>query len=212
MKQKIQILLALLFISSICWSQQVEISGIYYSSSILEFNNGLGYSMGYNHFIKKSRLGISFRQYSFNKGYDKIYTSSSDGFSKYIEEYSPKHKRIGVYLDYSYKIVEHEKSNLYAGLSTGINYYILKGSYTSIANGNNPEGDFTYDKNENNRIGFGFLIEYELTEVISKRISTSMRINPEVASLAGFGMTGIYTPGFATWMNFSVSLKYKFKD
>lgn len=197
--------------TTVC-SQQIDISGLYSSSTTKEFKNNWGYDIGYNHFYRNNRFGISFRQYFYNTEYDDIYSSTEDGISKYIKEYDPQNKRISVNFIYSYGVIENEKSNLFIGVSAGLNYYKLNGSYTRIENGSISGGDFTYDYYKNNRIGFGFLIEYELTQIISDRISTAIKVNPELTSFDEFGTVGGYSPWMISWLNFSIGLKYRLTD
>jgi len=212
MKNTLLIIIGLLLITIKVSGQQIDISGLYSSSTTKEFKNSWGYDLGYNQFINKNRFGISFRQYFYNNDYDDIYPSTEDGVSKYIKEYNPHNRRIAINLTYSYCLIENEKSNLFLGVSIGLNYFKLNGSYTRIENGNISGGTFSYDYNKNNRIGFGFLIEYELKQIISDRISSSIKINPELTSFDQFGTMGGYSSWMIGWLNFSIGFKYRLTD
>ncbi len=210
MKNRILIIIGLLLITMSVSSQQIAIYGLYSSSTTKEFNHNWGYDLGYNHFINKNRLGISFRQYFYNTAYDDIYPSTEDGISTYIEAYDPQNRRVAINLMYSYSVIENEQSNLWLGGSVGLNYYSLNGSYTRIENGTIGGGEFAYDDEKNNRVGFGFLIEYEL--ILSNRISTAIRINPELTSFDKFGTMGGYSPWMIGWLNCSIGLTYRLID
>lgn len=204
--------MGLLMITIKVSSQQIDISGLYSSSTTQEFKNCWGYDLGYNHLINKNRFGISFRQYFYNTVYDDIHISTADGVSKFIEEYYPKNRRIAINLIYSYKLIENEKSNLYFGGNADFNYYRLQGEKQRIENGYISGGTFEFDNRINNRLGFGILIEYEISEVISDRISTSIKINPEFTAYDEWGIDGGYDPWLIGWLNFSIGLKYKLTD
>jgi hypothetical protein len=212
MKYKMLILLGLLFVTTLSWSQQIDVSGLYSSSTAKAYKNNWGFDFGYYYFVRNNRLGISFRQIYFNTEYDDIYTSSNDdGVSKYIKEYAPKHKRSTINLDYSYKLIENEKSNVYLGCSAGLNYFKLKGEYNRIENGNISGGQFYYDYSVNNRFGFGLLLEYEVVGIFSDRVSSSIKINPEITAFDEWATFGGYDPWMIGWLNFSIGLKYQLK-
>lgn len=211
MKYNLQLMIILLFAATSSWGQQLEVSGLFSSSTAKEYQNCLGYELGYNHFFKKNRFGVSFRQSFYNTEYDDIRVSTSDGVSMYIQEYAPQNRRIALNLTYSNQFISNEKSNLYIGGSLGLNYFQLKGNYSRIANGNLSYHQASYEYAKNNRIGLGILIEYELLQIISERISTSIKLNPELTSFDEFGTEGGYSPSIIGWLNCSIGVKYNFK-
>ncbi len=54
----------------------------------------------------------------------------------------------------------------------------------------------------------GFLIEFELKEIISKRISISLSAHPEITNFRKCGLVGSYEPCLIGWMNFNFGIKY----
>ncbi|HOD89417.1 MAG: hypothetical protein QM212_04950 [Bacteroidota bacterium] len=212
MKKQCLIAIFTLFLINIVQGQQIDVSALYSSSSAKQFKNNWAYDLKYNHFIKKNRIGLSFRHYFYNTKYDDIYLSTEDGVSKYIEIYEPQNRRIALNLIYSYTLVENEKSNLYIGCNIGINYFHLQGEKTRIENGFINGGNFKYNYRINSRLGLGFLIEYEISKIFSERISTSIMINPELTAYEKFGTLGGYDPWLIDWLNFSIGLKYRFTD
>lgn len=213
MKARYLIIFTLFFTNAI-QGQQIDISGLYSSSTVKQLKNNWGYDLKYNHFINKNRIGLSFKHYFYNTEYDNIRTSLVDGVTKYIEEQEPQNRRIAINLIYSYILVENEKSNLYIGCNAGINYFHFRGVNNSIriTDGYVTKVIYPYEYTKKNRLGFGFLIEYEINEVFSERFSTSITINPELTAFAKWGMTGGYAPWTVRWLNFSISLKYKLID
>ena len=200
------------FISCSIFSQEIELNGKYSYGTTNEFNNNIGYGIGYFHHLNNNRLGISYSQDFCNTPYDNIYNSLEDGISKYIKEYEPNNTRLRVNLTYSYNLLMNPKSKLYIGCTLGINYYLLRGEYDRIENGLISAGHFDYNYSVKNRLGFGFLLEYELTEIIHKRLSTSIRIQPEITSYEKFMMVGSYDPWIIGWLNFELGVKYKLNN
>src|SRR5690606_35867797 len=145
MKNQYLFIIFLLFIVNNIQGQQIDISGLYSSSTAKQLKNNWGYGLRYNHFIKNNKIGLSFKHYFYNTEYDDIRSSTEDGISKYIEEYKPQNSRITVNLIYSYILVDNEKSNLYLGYNVGLNYYHFKGEKTRIENGFVKGGQYTYD-------------------------------------------------------------------
>ena len=195
------------------FGQEIELKGIYASSSSKKYNTNFGYGFGYNQYIKsKNRLGISLTQYFSNTPYDDIYGSTEDGISTYIKEVEPDNQRIAIKINYAFRLINNPKSRLYLGPEIGLNYFIVKEKYDRIANQYISGGSFTTSYHEINRIGIGFLFEFELREIIHKRISLHLSANPEITSFEKFGMMGGYDPYFIGWMNFNLGIRYLIND
>jgi len=96
MKTKYFITIFTLFLLNVSQGQQIDVSGLYSSSTIKQLKNNWGYDLKYNHFINKNRIGLSFKYYFYNTEYDNIRTSLVDGVTKYIEEQEPQNRRIAI--------------------------------------------------------------------------------------------------------------------
>ncbi|MCD4694671.1 MAG: hypothetical protein K8S16_00415, partial [Bacteroidales bacterium] len=59
--------------------------------------------------------------------------------------------------------------------------------------------------------GFGFLIEFEIKEIITDRISISSSIHPEITGFEKNGIDGSSLPSTIRWINMSLGIKYKLK-
>lgn len=188
--------------------QEIELKAIYTSSTTKEFKNNIGYGLGYNHFINRNRIGISFSQVFYNTPYDDIYSSTEDGVSIYIKQVEPDNQRIALKINYVFRLIDNPKSRLYFGPEIGLNYFIIREQYDRIANGNISGGHFASNYKKNNKLGVGLLFEFELKEIIHKRISTYLSVNPEITSFEKFGMSGGYEPYFIGWMNFNLGVRY----
>lgn len=209
--KKILILFSFMLIISSLKGQDIEISGIFASSSSKMFNNSFGYSLGYNRIVRtKNKLGISFSQYSYGATYDNIYHPEYDPSSLSITETDANNKRFALKLNYAFGLVNNPKSKLYLGPEIGLNYFHKKESTERIANGDIESANYTQDFWVNNRLGIGFLLEFQLDEVISERISTVFSVNPEITSFEKFGTTGSADPIFIGWLNFKLGIRYKY--
>ncbi len=194
---------------STTFGQEIEIDGIYASSSSKKFKNSFGYGLRYNQYIKsKNRLSVSLSQYFYNTHYDDIYSSTIDGISKFIKEVKPNNQRIALKINYSFRLIDNPKSNFYLGPEISLNYFMICEQYDRIANGDISGGHFSSDYSVNNRPGIGFLIEFELKEIISKRISISLSIHPEITSFEEFPAMGSHDPWFIGWLNFNFGIRF----
>ena len=211
MKQSITIIMILSFLGSI-YGQEIELKGIYTSSNSKMYKTNIGYGIGYNQFIKsKNRFGISFNYYFSKTPYDDIYGSTEDGISTYIIKIKPNNQRIALKLNYAYSLINNSKSRLYFGPEIGLNYFFINEQHDRIANENISGGHFSSNYSKTKKIGIGFLLEFEMKEVISKKISTYLSLNPEITSFEKFGTMGGYSPYLISWVNFNLGIRYVFK-
>jgi len=211
--KKALFLFTILFTASSLFGQDIELGGIFASSSSRKFKSSFGYSLGYNKIVKtKNKLGVSLSYYSYGTTYDKIYHPSYDPSSLSITETDPDNKRLAFKLNYTFGLVNNPKSKMYLGPEIGLNYFRIKEQTERIANGQIESGNFNDNYWVNNRLGIGFVLEFQLEEVISKRISTVLSVNPEITGFEEFGAMGSTDPWFYGWMNFKLGIRYKLKN
>lgn len=210
--KKILVLFSLFIFISSAYGQDVEFSGIFASSSLNMFKNCFGYTLGYSQIIKsKNKLGISLSQYSYGTTYDNIYTPEYDPSSLSITQTDPKNKRFEAKAYYVYRLVNNPKSKLYLGPEIGLNYFRIKEFTERIANGEIEGANYDSNYWVNNRLGIGFLLEFQLEEVVLKRISTVFSVNPEITSFEKIGTMGSSDPYFIGWLNFKLGIRYNLK-
>ena len=203
----------LISLTSSIFGQEIELTGNFASSSSKRFNNSFGYTLGYNQIVKtKNKLGISFSQYSYCATYDNIYHPEYDPSSLSITETDANNKRFALKLNYAFRLVNNPKSKLYLGPEIGLNYFKIKESTERIGNGQIESGTFIDDYWVNNKLGIGFILEIQLDEVISKRVSTVFSLNPEITGFEEFGTMGSADPWFIGWVNFKLGIRYKLKN
>jgi hypothetical protein len=211
MKKLILALIILGFVVHLS-GQEIEFFGHYSGSNYNKYQNNIGYGLGYYHFIHSSnKLGFIFQHSFFNKEYSEIYPSSEDGISTYIMDIDSKNQRIAFKMNYAFNVVKHPKSNLLIGPEIGINYFFINEQITRYENEQISAANYQSEYSENNKFSFGFLIEFELKEIITERMSISSSIHPEFIYYEKIGMTGGHSPTFIRWLNFNFGIKYKLK-
>ncbi len=192
--------------------QEIEFFGHYSGSNYNKYQNNIGYGLGYYHLTKSSnKLGFIFQHSFFNKEYSEIYPSSEDGISKYIKDIDPKNQRVVFKMNYAFNLVTNPKSNFFIGPEVGINYFFINEQVTRYENALISAANYQSEYSEKNKFSFGFLVEFELKEIITERISISSSIHPEFIYYEKNGMAGGHSPTFLSWLNFNFSIKYKLK-
>ena len=193
------------------FGQELELQGTYSVSTFKRFQNNFGCGIGYNHFLTpRNRLGFFINYYMNSILYHDSYTSTSD-LSRIVKDVQPHNQQVAIKINYSYNLLKSIKSMLFIGAELGLNYFIIneKGEQTVTTRwGNTSSGDYSSNYSVNNRIGVGMLIEYELKNIILKRISTSISLHPEITSYRNFGLTGTSDPALIGWLNFNIGIKY----
>ena len=201
-----------LFISSVSFSQEIEVAGLYSLSSSKEFQNSFGIRSGYNEFVNpKTRLGLSL-EYRYNCfPFEDKY--NADDATKYVDEVRPDNHQIGLKLTCSFLILNKSRSLLFIGPEFGILYMIFdekidRTSTTLYGDVYKEEGiSYHYIKPTTS---IGFLIEYELKNIIAHKISAYVSMNPEVTGLESRGMMGARNMTGGGWLNVSIGIKYLF--
>lgn len=197
-------------ISNKILAQQLDFKYIYGVGSEKMYGNNSGFGFSYNHFIgTKSRMGFTIAKLVCNTHYDDIRGSLSDGVSYYIRQITPNNSRFFVKINYSYSLINNAKSSLYLGSEASLNYYRIDEKYRQFANGNLLENESKTNLTKDNRWGFGVLLEYELKEIISKRVSSYISLNQELSSFEKSGLDGSSNPSLITWSNCSWGIRYK---
>lgn len=208
--------LAILVIVFVCCSiflsgQEIEYDQAYIIGSSIKFQNNFGCSIGYNVFpTSKIRLGV-FIDYSLNNlPYHDSYTSLAD-LSKIVEDVQPHNQQVVLKIACSFNLLKSTKSLLYFGAEFGLSYFLIneKGEQTvTLRQGNITSGNFSSNYSVDNRFGFGLLLEYELKDIILKRISASVSLHPKITSYQNFGLMDSNDPIIIGWLNFNVGIKY----
>lgn len=207
-------LIVLLGIANTSKSQQIIVSGLYSSSTSIQFKTNAGYEIGYNQNYKRHHLGLFLSNQFNDSQFDYSSTSTCDGITQYIREYHPNNRRTSIHLLYGFNLMDREKSNLSIGFHFGLNYYHLQGYYEELKidhNNDLSEDIISYNYNIDNKLAYGVNIEYEIKEVISKRISTFIRATSDLSWYKKSGCLISRTPYDIAWMNINIGLKYHLK-
>jgi hypothetical protein len=193
--------------------QEVEFNQAYTTGGAIKFKNNLGCGIGYNVFpTSKSRIGI-FIDYSLNNiPYHDNYGSLAD-LSKTEEDVQPHNQQVALKIACSFNLLKCTKSLLYFGGEIGLSYFFIneKGEQTvTTRQGNVTSGNFSSNYTVSNRFGIGLLIEYELKDIICKRVSACVSMHPGITSYQSFGVMDSNDPIIIGWLNFNVGIKYSF--
>ncbi len=203
----------ILHFSTVLFGQEIEVKGIYAASSLNKFNNSFGCGIGYNGFVKpKSRIGF-FLEYLYNCfPYEDRYTSDAD-LTKYIDEVRPNNHKIAVKFSCSFRILNKSKSLLFIGPEFGLILFIIneKVERAKVT----PAGLISYEYQGSDYFvkpttSLGFLLEYELKEIIAHKISVFVSVHPELSGYETFGMKGSSAPAVVGWLNAEIGFKYNF--
>ena len=208
--KKIILLIAILSSMTQLSAQEIELFATYSGSNYHKFQHNIGYGIGYHHTIKsKNKIGLSLQHSFCSMNYGEIYPSLEDGISTYIKKVDPKNQRIVFKINYAFKLVNNPKSSLFIGPEIGINYFLVSEQIQRYENEGINAGYYHLDFSRKKKFGYGFLIEFELNEIITKRISISSSIHPEITSFEKNGIDGSHLPYFIRWLNFNLGIKYE---
>ncbi len=202
---------ALSFIPFLLPAQEIGLSGSYAAGTFHKFAHTFGFGLEYNEYMNpRQRLGVSLSMGFCNAQYDDIQHSLAYGTALYIDQVTPRNKRFALRVNYAFGLLRHPKSNLLLGPEVGLNCFWIHEQIDRTANGIIPGGHYSSVSSNLYRFGLGFLLEYELREVIGKGISTFMAINPEITGFAKSGMKGTNSPAAVGWLNVELGFRYCF--
>ncbi len=195
------------------FGQEVEVIGIYTASNLKKFQNSFGCGIGYNGFVKpKTRIGFSLEYLNNCIPYENRYTSGGDT-TKTIDKVRPNNHKIAVKFSCSFRILNKSKSLLFIGPEFGLILFIINEKFERAKL--TPAGLTSYGFQGSDYFikpttSVGFLIEYELKEIIAHKISVSVSVHPELSGYGTFGMKGSSDPSLVGWLNAAIGFKYSF--
>jgi hypothetical protein len=193
-------------------SQELEVKGIYAASSSVEFHDSFGLCFGINEFVNpKSRIGFCLEYLLNCFPFENKYTA--DDLTKYIDQVKPHNQKIALTFNCSFNILKKSKSLLFIGPELGLCYIIVNEMIEETSNtfpGNIDHQQHISDHYIRPAMSFGFLVDYELKEVIAHRISVFVSIHPEISGFGESGMMGTSNSAVAGWLNAGIGIRYGF--
>jgi hypothetical protein len=199
--------------SYVLFGQEIEVKGIYAASNLKKFQNSFGCGIGYNGFVNpKTRIGFSL-EYLYNCiPYENRYTPDADTTIT-IDKVRPNNHKIAVKFSCSFRILNKSKSLLFIGPEFGLILFIINEKFEQAKV--TPAGLISYGYQGSHYFvkpttSLGFLLEYELTEIIAHKISVSVSVHPELSGYGTFGMKGSSDPSLVGWLNAEIGFKYNF--
>ncbi len=209
--KKIFLVITSLILFNQLTAQEITVSSAFSHSSYEKFQNNFGYEIGYNQTINsKNRLGFSFSQSFNNTDYNYTFSSDADG-KNYYREVEPENQRLTFSVDYTFDILNSEKSNFFIGPKIGLNYFKI--NEFVVENPTNETESYEYNNNywENNKIGIGLLLKYE-RKIFSDKIFVFLSTVPEVIFFSKFGLTGGSDHVMVGVINFNLGLTFNLKN
>ena len=209
MKKTFLLIASLIFLNQIATTaQEITIAptfslGNYY----YKFQNSYGYAIGYNQLVNaNSRLGFTF-SHSFNyTDYNYTFSSDSDGIN-YYREVKANNQRLTFSVDYSFNVLKSQKSKLYIGSKSGINFFKIEEEGTEKPSNEETTNEYSCNYWKNYKIGTGLLLEYE-RKIFSDNISVFVSAEPEVIFFSRFGLMGSSDPTIIGFVNFNLGIKF----
>ena len=192
-------------------AQEIAVSSTFSHSSYNKYKNNIGYEIGYNQTINsKSRLGISYSQSFNNTNYNYIFSSNVDG-KDYYREVDPKNQRFTFSVNYSFDILNSEKSNFSLGSKIGLNYFKINEYVVESPINVNESHEYNRNRWKNNKIGIGLLLKYE-RKIFSDKISVFFSTVPEMIFFSKFGLICSSDPAMFGVINFNLGFTYNLKN
>ena len=184
-------------------AQEIVVSSIFSHSSYDKFQGNIGYEIGYNHLINsKSRLGFTFSQSFNNKDYNYTILSDGDGIT-YYREVNANNQRFTFSVNYSFNVLNSQKSKFYIGPKWGINYFKVNESGTQKPSNEIETYEYSSNYWDTNKFGIGLLLEYD-RKIFSDNISVFFSTEPEIIFYTRFGLMGSSAPTMIGMLNFNL--------
>jgi hypothetical protein len=207
MKRSILLIITSLFLLNQLKAQEITITPIFTLGSYHKFQNNFGYAVGYNQLIKpNSRLGFTFSHSFNNTDYNYTFISDADGIN-YYREVKANNQRLTFSVNYSFNILKSQKSKLFIGPKSGINYFKIEENGTEKPSNENTTNEYYRNYWRTSKIGTGLLLEYE-RRIFSDNISVFVSVEPEVIFFSQFGLMDSSDPTMIGFVNFNLGIKF----
>jgi hypothetical protein len=209
--KKILLIITSLILFNQLTAQEITVSSIFSHSSYNKYQNNIGYEISYNQTINsKNRLGFSYSQSFNHTDYNYIFSSDADG-KDYYREVEPENQRLTFSVNYTFDILNSEKSNFFIGPKIGLNYFKISEFVVESQINVNENNEYNNNYWKINKIGIGFLLKYE-RKIFSDKVFVFLSTVPEVIFLSKFGLTGGSVPVWIGVINFNLGLTFNLKN
>jgi hypothetical protein len=173
------VLIGILFtVSRIGFTQEIDISSLFSTSTASYYKNAKGLSLDYSKRFNKYKLSIGLHGIIKNNDFSEIGGDLSDGRGYIIREIKGKLSIIGIDLGISRIVIENDFYQISLGPFLLSNFYKFNDNihYYDLGNGNS--GDFKRDECKSNKLGIGMSFNLELKNVLLKKISIISKFKP----------------------------------
>lgn len=217
--------MTILFAISYCFltGQSIELSGLFTTTKINDFENTFGYDLGYNFKnINRNRISIHFSHCIKDASYDDIKIDESSNGSLFPEYYfyqiNSDNQRIGFHFDICHSLIDNDFSMLGIGSSVSYYYFTFDRKTELIHYRPFPDNFFQQTESESiynkkNRIGLDLFFEFEIKSVVVERLNLFSRLNTGLITYGTFAheMGGWDYPWLTKWLTINLGLRYNIK-
>ncbi len=192
--------------------QELLLSTKHSSSTLPTFSNSVGFDMRYSEITKSgNKIGLAIAG-SYNPfNYDYIKITNADPFTFLVKEVQPESYLWSLQASYSFLRKENDNARFFIGPTVSLNYFRVNERIHRLASGFYTESTYTSNVRWNNKLGLGFLIEYQVNDKLLKRHAVIYTINPSIGSYEVFPAMGSMNPWFYLSIDFKIGVCFNFE-
>ncbi len=211
MKKHLLFLLLIAFLESVN-GQEIGLNYNYTTNSSRHFKTATGYDLVLSKTLKsENKLSLILSYIRNQKGYDNIQPDITSAYANppfFIDKVTPDNTRFSFSASYGFKLLNRESVIMRLGPVFGMNYIKINEVVRRFAYQTIDESTFQDKENNYNKFGLGFLLEFEIRNVVFKNLGLIYSVNPMV--LDNNDMAQSTSESLTNVLNFRFGLNYHF--
>ncbi|MFA6126870.1 MAG: hypothetical protein WC699_06160 [Bacteroidales bacterium] len=210
------VLTFLSLLSPFTYSQQLEIRRTRGTGTYVTFSEWKGWSVAWNQKLKSgNKFGVSFDYALKTKPYSWVYTAFDwdreiPEYKTYVESRDPNNQRFAASIFWGWCPLETRRAAIYWGPILSLNWLHMLEKVHRYSNEWFVDADFYNEYTGKKKYGAGIFLEFEMREIIFKRLSASIRMHSEVTGYKGFGSWYRAEPAQIAWWGADFGIKWDF--